>query len=60
MRKIKTSQNRILRKKKRIRVGRKGNKKVIAAEWVDIELIENINLRIMDNSKETGRTHRNP
>ena len=45
MRKIKTSQNKVLKKKKRIRIGRRGNKKIIAAEWVDIELIENINLR---------------
>merc|ERR1711874_444362 len=45
MRIIKTSQNRVLRKKKRIRIGRKENKKVTAAEWVDIELIENIKLR---------------
>ena len=45
MRKIKTSQNKVLKKKKRIRIGRRGNKKVTAAEWVDIELIENIKLR---------------
>ena len=45
MKKIKTSQNKVLKKRKRIRIGRRGNKKVSAAEWVDIELIENINLR---------------
>ena len=45
MRKIKTSQNKVLKKKKRIRIGRRENKKVTAAEWVDIELIENIKLR---------------
>merc|ERR1711874_593240 len=45
MRKIKTSQNKVLKKKKRIKIGRRGNKKVTADEWVDIELIENIKLR---------------
>ena len=45
MKKIKTSQNKVLKKRKRIRIGRRGNKKITAAEWVDIELIENINLR---------------
>merc|ERR1711874_848532 len=44
MRKVKTSQNKVL-KKKRIRIGRRENNKVTAAEWVDIELIENIKLR---------------
>ena len=45
IKKIKTSQNKILKKRKRIRIGKKGNKKITAAEWVDIELIDNINLR---------------
>merc|ERR1711874_702680 len=45
MKKVKTSKDKILRKRKRIRTGKRGNKKVTAAEWVDIELIDNINLR---------------
>ena len=45
MKKIKTTQDVVLKKRKRIKVGRRGKRKVIAAEWVDIELIENINLR---------------
>ena len=45
MEKIKTSQNRILKKSKRVRVGSRGNMKVAAAEWVDLELIDNIKER---------------
>ena len=45
MNKIKTTQDKVLKNKKRIRVGRRGKQKVTAAEWVDIELIDNINLR---------------
>ena len=42
MEKIKSSQNKILRKSKRIKIGSRGNVKVTAAEWVDLELIDNI------------------
>ena len=35
--KIKTTQDIVLKKRKRIRVGRRGKQKVTAAEWVDIE-----------------------
>ena len=45
MKKVKTTQDIVLKKKKRIKVGKRGKQKVIAAEWVDIELIDNINLR---------------
>ena len=45
MKKTKTSQNKILKKSKRIRIGSRGNRRVAAAEWVDIELIDNIKER---------------
>merc|ERR1711874_760655 len=47
MEKIKTSQNKILKRSKRIRIGSRGNMKVSAAEWVDLELIDNIKERSM-------------
>ena len=46
MKKIKNTQDVVLKKRKRIRIGRNGKQKVIAAEWVDIELIDNINLKV--------------
>ena len=45
MKKIKTTQDIVFKKKKRINVGKRGKQKCIAAEWVDTELIDNINLR---------------
>merc|ERR1711874_355449 len=45
MKKVKTTQDVALKKKKRIKVGKRGKQKVIAAEWVVMELIDNINLR---------------
>jgi len=39
------SQEKIVNKSKRIKVGRKGDTRVAAAEWVDKELIENIKIR---------------
>ena len=45
MRKIKISQERILKKSKKIKVGRKGDTRIAAAEWVDEEIIENIKKR---------------
>jgi len=45
MRKINISQEKILKKSKRIQVGRKGDTRIAAAEWVDEELIENIKKR---------------
>ena len=45
MRKIKTTQDVVLRKKKRIKVGKRGKNNVLAAEWVDLELTDNISLR---------------
>ena len=45
MEKIKTSQNRNLKRSKRVRVGSRGNMKVAAAEWVDLKLIYNIKER---------------
>merc|ERR1711874_662132 len=45
MRKIKSSQNKILKKDKRIRMGMREHKRVTAAEWVDIELINDIKVR---------------
>ena len=49
MRKLKPTVNITLKKKKRIKVGKKGNKTIRAAEWIDQELIENIRLRIQLN-----------
>ena len=45
MEKIKIAQERTLKRKKRIRVGRRGEEKVQAAEWVDEELRDNIRKR---------------
>ena len=45
MKKIKISQEKILKKSKSIQVGRKGATRVAAAEWVDKELIDNIKIR---------------
>ena len=45
MSKLKTTLNTTLRKRKKIKVGGKGKNKLLAAEWVDEELIRNIKLR---------------
>ena len=45
MRKIKISQERKLKKRKRIKIGKKGDTRIAAAEWVDEELKENIKKR---------------
>ena len=45
MRKIKTTQDVVLRKKKRRKIGKRGKHTVLAAEWVDLELTDNISLR---------------
>ena len=45
MRKIKISQERKLKVKKRIKVGKKGDTRILAAEWVDEELKDNIKKR---------------
>ena len=45
MKKIKISQEKVLKKSKRIKVGEKGNMRIAAAEWVDEELIDNIKIR---------------
>ena len=45
MEKIKTTLNIVLKKKKRIKVGKRGKQTILAAEWVDSELIDNISLR---------------
>ena len=49
MKKLKISVNLTLRKRKKIRVGKKGNKVIRAAEWVDQDLMDNIRLRIRLN-----------
>ena len=49
LKKLKTSVNHNLRKRKKIKVGKKGNKIIRAAEWVDLELIESIKLRMRLN-----------
>ena len=45
MGKIKYTLNSTMRKKKRIKVGGRGKKTILAAEWVDAEMISNIKLR---------------
>ena len=45
MRKIKISQEIILKVKRRIKVGRRGDTRVLAAEWVDEKLKDNIGRR---------------
>ena len=45
MGKMKTTFNSILRRRKRIKLTRKGNTTLVAAEWVDQELIDSIKLR---------------
>ena len=49
LKKLKTSVNHHLRKRKRIKVGKKGNKIIRAAEWMDLEIIESIKLRMKLN-----------
>ena len=45
MEKIKTSVNATMRRRKKIRPGKKQEMRLLAAEWVDRELIENVKLR---------------
>ena len=45
MKNIKISQEKVLKKSKRIKVGKKGDIRIAATEWVDEELIENIKIR---------------
>ena len=45
MNKMKTTLNSTMRKRKKIKVGRKGKNIILAAVWVDEELIRNIKLR---------------
>jgi len=45
MDKMKTTLNSTMRKRKKIKVGGKGKNIILAAEWVDDELIKNIKLR---------------
>ena len=49
LKKLKTSVNHHLKKRKRIKVGKKGNKIIRAAEWMDLEIIESIKLRMKLN-----------
>ena len=45
MKKIKISQDKVLKKSKIIKVGKRRNMRIAAAEWVDEELIDNIKIR---------------
>ena len=45
MKKIKTAQERTLKVKKKIKIGRRGEIKILEAEWVDEELKDNIRRR---------------
>merc|ERR1711874_230834 len=58
MYKLKSTLNTTLRKKKRIKVVGKGSNKLLAAEWVDEELIRNIKLRTK-YSKEWKKARKN-
>ena len=49
MKKLKISVNQTLKIEKKIKVGKKGNKVIRAAEWVDQELMDNIKLRMKLN-----------
>ena len=49
LKKLKISVNQTLKKRKKIKVGKKGNKIIRAAEWVDQELMDNIKLRMKLN-----------
>ena len=51
MYKLKSTLNTTLRKRKRIKIGGKGSNKLLAAEWVDEELIKNIKLRTNYNKE---------
>ena len=45
MEKMKSTLNITLKKKKRLKLGRRGKNIMLAAEWVDQELIDNIKTR---------------
>ena len=45
MNKIKSTLNTTMRKKNRVKLGSKGKETILAAEWMDQEIIDNINLR---------------
>merc|ERR1711874_899710 len=45
MDKMKNTLNSTLKRRKKIKLGNKKNRKILAAEWVDEELISNIKLR---------------
>ena len=60
MEKIKSTKDTVLRKRKRIKVGKRGKHKVIAVEWVDIELIDNINLRSKLSRWRMARKQKEP
>ena len=45
MGKMKSTLNTVLKKKKRIKLGKRGKHTMLAAEWIDSELIDNINIR---------------
>ena len=61
MKKIKTTLDVILRKKKRRKIGKRGKHTVLAAEWVDLELIDNISLRSKLSRKwRLARKHNEP
>ena len=45
MEKIKSTLNSTLKNMKKIKVGKRGKQTILAAEWVDSELLDSINLR---------------
>ena len=45
MKKVKTTQDIVIKKRKIIKVGKRGKQNTIAAEWVDMKIIDNIKLR---------------
>ena len=61
MKKLKISVNQTLRKRKKIRVGKKGSKLIRAAEQVDQELMDNIKLRMkLNRNQRYSRKNNHP
>ena len=61
MGKIKNTMELTMRRRKRIKLGRKGKETILAAKWVDQELIDNVKEQIqqaMEICKNKGSTRR--
>merc|ERR1711874_660476 len=60
MDKMKTTLNSTMRKRKKIKVGGKGKNIMLAAEWVDDELIKNIKLRTYSREWKIAMKNKSP